>query len=559
MTRPARVGLSKRLTVALLASAIVLASPAFAFPSVATQSSGWTIVSVNWGTPNAPVEAAPGSSNDPLVVTLQYYYANTANGVTVTLDLPPGFTDSNGNQVTTAYIPGNVPSGSVLPLTFYLTISSAVSLGTYHIPMNVTWGAFTPFYSVNVWQGLNAYVPLKGKVQLQFSSLNPELAPGGVTIVPILVNNTGSGSATNVTLTFSASSGALSSPPVTVLSAPATIDSLPAHSWVTSEVKVYTLAAAAGQSVTLIASATYTDAYGYAVPAIGQIGLYVFSGSSGSSVGLSGYSYQPTLIYPGTTQAALQVVLVNLGTSPAFNVNVTLIPSSPVYAITAGSLSRSFSQLPAGQSTPVSFVFGVTNSSAAENTTLSLLVQSPPSVQLKFSIPYNEQPKANLVIVSSKFPSISTGDGADQVTITVKNTGGAAAQSATFVLQPSDIFEPSTQGSFSTPLSSGAGTIPPGAEANLTVVLQVNPNIVGGEYPLVFHVTWGQLGAGAPFGQDISLMVPVQASVFQSVNGVILSWPFLVALVVILLALFLVRRSRRRARSVQEGQPETAK
>jgi hypothetical protein len=391
------------------------------------------------------------------------------------------------------------------------------------------------------------------QVLFQFSTSNPDLTPGNTTRVRVTVANAESQPASNITLAFSAATSVLGAPTVSVLSVPASIPVLPGHSSTTTEVDIFAPVSTAGQSVTLTATVQYTDVNGITRVVTGQLGLYVASVFKQNSIGLSGYSYQPTLIYPGTTQASLQAVLVNLGTTPVSNVNVTLVPANPVYAITPGSLTRSLGQLPVGQSVPITFSIGITNSTKPVNSTLTLLVQSPGSTQQRFIIPFGEQPKANLAVVSTIIPSISSGDGADQLVITLRNTGGAAAQSVTFTLQPSNIFEPSTQGSFTTTLSSGAGTLAPGAEVNLTAVIQVNPNIAGGRYSLVFHASWTQLGAGQPFGQDIKLTVPVQLSAFQAVNNVIFSVPFLVVVVVVIVAVVVLRQRRSRRKAAGES------
>lgn len=647
--------------VSILVAGLPLAPAAQASSS----ASGFTVASAIWGTAANPVEAAPGTQNDPLTISLQYNYYNTAQGISVTLNLPTGFTDTNGNPVVTAYYAAQVPSGTVISLTFNLDIGSGAALGTYAFPMTISWGAVVSTYpqqSVSEVQSTYATVSLRGRVQLQFSAGQPTLSPGQVNQIPIVITNSGTGNATNVLLSISATSTLLSSGPVSVLNTPPEIFLIKANSTTKTTVSIYAPQSLAGSSISLAIGGTYSDSYGNTRTISATVGVYVQStasapitvvakslqltpgavnnvtlvvtnvgkeaftqmqvnvvvppsvsllrqfpvtvsgleagsstevgmpifvsaalsgspitipatvtytdaaGGTGSttqnlgfyvpvaqspSIGLSGYSYNPSLIFPGMTVASLQVVIYNSGTTPGSNLNVTLFPSDPVYSITKGSLSQSVGLIPVGQSIPFTFTIGILNSSEPMNTTLTLHIASAGVAPQQFGIPFVEQPRANFKVVSVSAPQVASGDGADQVTISLRNEGGAAAQLATFTMQPSYVFEPSTSGSFTTPLAAGAGTIAPGASTNLVVVVQVNSNIQSGSYPLIFRATWTQLGSTQPFSQDITLMIPVSLSVFQIVNGAIFSLPFLGAVVVLIVAFVLFRRARSRRRPTE--------
>jgi len=636
-------------------------------PAAAANANGFTVANAVWGTPTAPAQATPGNQNVPLTITLQYNFYNTGQGVSVTLLLPPGFTDTNGNPSTTAYWSSPIPSGTVIVLTFYLDIASDARLGTYDIPMSISWGAVVvanPIQSVAETQSTSVTVPLRGKVLLQFAAGEPTLSPGTVNRVPLIVTNSGSGNASSIDLSLSAASSLLSSASASVLNTPPEITVIGPNSSFTTYVDIFAPQSLAGSSISLSIGGTYDDAYGYTHPIASTVGIYVAattaapititakslqltpgavnnvtlvvtnvgqlgfaqvqlsvavppsvsllkqfpvtvtdlaagastqiempifvsSGVSGTpltvsatvtytdstgttnsatqslgfyvpisqspTLGLSGFSYTPALIFPGTTVAALQVVIFNSGTTPGSNVNVTLIPSSPVYSIGKGSLSQVAGLLPVGESAPFTFTLGITNSTAPLNSTLSLIVSSSGTGPQQFKVPFVEQPKANFKVIAVSSPPIASGDGADQITVTLRNDGAAAAQLSTFTLQPSYVFEPSTQGSFTTTPNAGVGTVPAGGMANLTVIIQVNSNLQSASYPLVFHATWTQLGASQPFGEDIVLKIPVKASVFQVVNGAVLSVPFLLVVVVVIAFLFLRRSRRRASRSPKES------
>jgi hypothetical protein len=199
---------------------------------------------------------------------------------------------------------------------------------------------------------------------------------------------------------------------------------------------------------------------------------------------------------------------------------------NPLAAYNTYPLVFTFSYVPAGSAT-----------ATTDTRTLGMIVSG--------------QPQAQFSVVSVYAPQIAPGDGADQITVSLRNTGKTAAQLTAFIMQPSDIFEPSTQGFFTTTSTIGVGTVSPGADINLTVAIQVNPNIQPGSYPLVLQATWTQLGTAQPFSQDITLMFHVQPSVFQIANGVL---PPLLGVIAILILILLVLR--RRARRAQQKTKE---
>jgi hypothetical protein len=646
-------------------------------PVSATAVSGFNVVSAVWGNSATPVEAGPNMQNVPLVVTLQYYVAQyqyyAAQATAITISLPSGFTDaSSGTSVTSAYISSELTAGAVIPVTFYINISSDVALGTYSFPMTIAWDSFetnAPYNQlVPLQQNSSVNVFLKGNVEFQFNSSGSALTPGVVNIVPITVSNTGSGEATDVILSVSTSSGALGQAGVSVLNSPPEIDEIKGNSSTTIYVNVFAPQSLASSSAALSLVGTYSNPYGTMQTISGSVGVYVASlspapltvsllssyslipgsvnnatvsisnngtqplyhlqvsvtvppsvsllrqfpitlmnlnasssteisvpifvsamlsgspitmpvsvtynqglGVTGStvqnlgfyvpisiltsspSIGLSGYTYNPPLIYPGTIVATLQVVIFNSGTTPASNLNVTLVPAKPVYPITNGSFTQTVGSLPVGQSYPFIFTLGILNSTIPANSTLGLSVRSSGTGPQEFTIPFVEQPKADFQVVSVSAPKVASGDGADQIIVTLRNVGDSAAQNTVFTMQPSYVFEPSTQGSFTTSVAAGGGTVSTGTTTNLTVVIQVNSNMKAGSYPLIFHATWMELGSTQPFSQDISLAIPVKLSVFQIIDGIIFTPLFIGIILVLIVALVALRtvRGRIRSRAIQ--------
>lgn len=236
---------------------------------------------------------------------------------------------------------------------------------------------------------------------------------------------------------------------------------------------------------------------------------------------LSAYSYTPSEIYPGYTRAALTVYLVDSGSSSATGVSATLATPYPVYPAYNGSNRVFVGYLPVGEPVPLNFVLGIANTTTSVNTTLTLTVQYNNGKQATFSIPFVEGPKANLEVVAVYTPTIRVGDGADYVTITLKNTGNAAALLPVFTLLPSNVFQPSVPSSENPLLAVSAvnvttNSITPGSETNVTYVIQVSSNIPHGSYPLTVLATWRQQGSTLPFYQEVSVTLEVHPTLLQS-------------------------------------------
>ena len=264
----------------------------------------------------------------------------------------------------------------------------------------------------------------------------------------------------------------------------------------------------------------------------------------------------------------MDVTLVNSGTTPASDVNATLIPSSPVYAIGAGSLTRSIGLFPVGQTFPLTFTLGILNSSAAMNSTLTLSVQSPGAKALRFTIPFTEQPRANFQVVSLEASSVSIGDSSDSVGVVVGNTGAAEADFTAMTMLASNVFQPSIPTSAS-PLLAGSylnatlGTVLPGQMRTGTFVIQVSSNIAPGTYPLSFILSWRQPGSPTPFVKEVTVQVNIQQTEVGAITSALTGNPIvllvlLAVIVAVVVVLFRRRRAQVAARPAQAAPPTSA-
>jgi hypothetical protein len=326
------------LPALLLVSVLATAYPAFNPPLFVrtqadgpTPAQGFNVLSATWGTVSSPVEAGPGSVDAPLVVTFQYYYANTATFVEATLSLPSGFTDTNGASNAVAYESTALSSGTVFSLTFYLTVSQDTALGTYSIPVAITWGAIVSSVptqqSVSLVQNSVITAYLKGKVQLSFQSLQKSLIPGQVNSITMVLTNFGTGEATQISSMISASSS--SSQSVTVLSQFQNIAALQAGSNASQKIEVFVPSSAAGLPLVLTLSTNYTDAFGTSRTVSQSLGLYVVPASSVSA----NTSLSVVTISDSVTSGTISKVsflIKNIGNSTIYSPDFTLSVASPL-------------------------------------------------------------------------------------------------------------------------------------------------------------------------------------------------------------------------------------
>ncbi len=263
---------------------------------------------------------------------------------------------------------------------------------------------------------------------------------------------------------------------------------------------------------------------------------------------LAGFTYNPIRIYPGYPYVELTAVLVNTGTATASSVSVELNTSYPVYPAYNGSLERQLGYLPVGTPVDLSFPLALYNTSSTVNTTLTLTVTYNGGRTQTFSLPFTEYPKAIINVVGVYTPTVRVGDNAVYVTLTVKNTGGSPAQLLTFTLLPSDVFQVSVPSSENPLLALSAvnvtvGSLMPGQETNVTYIVEVNPNIQHGVYPLNILASWRQPGSTQPFIQTLTVPIQVHRTLIQSfIHGVtdINSDPVVVFETILLVVLIVV-------------------
>ncbi len=93
---------------------------------------------VNWGWEGG-VPIFPGTQNATYSVTIANHYPYRIEGIKLVLKLPEGIKAKNGSSVTTAYITGPVNTDDTATATFTLTVPNTTKPGTYYGVLNVTY------------------------------------------------------------------------------------------------------------------------------------------------------------------------------------------------------------------------------------------------------------------------------------------------------------------------------------------------------------------------------------------------------------------------------------
>lgn len=301
-----------------------------AIPAGRTATSpAFTILSATWGTTANPIEVAPGSTNVPLTVTILYTGGSTSAGeqaktvqgvlqlaaAAVNRQVTGGFTDTFGNTTASASEVAVNPDATFV-WTFSLDIVNTTKTGTYSIPLELDWTTATTGSSVSYVQSASISVNVLGIPDLTFNASPRTLSPGSVNNVSLTVSDIGSGEASQIKISISASG-------VSVLDSVLEVASLNAGQSKLQEVQLYVPTSSSVSSVALTVAATYQDAYGSTQSVNQMVGLYV---SSLSTPSLS-FQLQQDSVIPGQTNT-MNVTLTNLGKGAASEIRTQIASSS---------------------------------------------------------------------------------------------------------------------------------------------------------------------------------------------------------------------------------------
>jgi hypothetical protein len=282
------------------------------------------------------MEAAPGNTNIPLTLTIGYTGSVKATTVNATLFLAAaqlsglvvgGFTDVFGATTPTASTFSVSPDTS-FTFTYYLDIANTTEVGVYSIPVQFEWT--TPSVSSGYFvESSTLTVSMLGTPDLTFSVSPTALKPGEVNNVTLAISNVGSGVASQVVATVTATATGLSvlNPIVKVQDLrPGESTSrvigfyLPASlSGVTAEVT----GGLSGSAVSLSIGASYVDSYGSRESISQVLGLYVLE----ASTPLLSFQAESVTLYAGENNT-VPIMLTNSGSGPALQIRTQISSSS---------------------------------------------------------------------------------------------------------------------------------------------------------------------------------------------------------------------------------------
>ena len=288
-------------------------------PMVLSETQYFRVVNVLWG-----AEASPGDLSVPLTIYIQYNGSVNLISLTANLSLPEGFLSTSGESNVTAYS-GPVTPGSIVPLTFPISISPYTSLGTYTAILDIMGQT----QSLIIKQSLNVTIDLRGRADLVFDASPRNLSPGDINEITLRIYNRGSGPAYNLSLSYNLQG------PGSILSTPLSIDLIPPGEYRDAKILVYVPPSSALQALSLVVIASYINPY-YAVKTLSQsIGFYV------------GQQVPQMISVTPLTQSVIagqinnvSIRITNKGSSGIYNVIASVTPSQQ--AAIVGSDARFF-------------------------------------------------------------------------------------------------------------------------------------------------------------------------------------------------------------------------
>ncbi|HWQ16307.1 MAG TPA: hypothetical protein VNL13_00550 [Sulfolobales archaeon] len=444
-------------------------------PTILSEAQYFRVVGVSWG-----AEASPGDLSVPLTVYVQYNGTVNLMSLIANLSLPEGFLSTSGEGNATAYS-GPVTPGSIVPLTFYISISPSTSLGTYTAILDIVGQA----QSLVIEQSLSVTIDLRGKANLIFDAFPRNLSPGDINEITLRIYNRGSGPAYNLSLSYSLQG------PGSVLSTPLAIDLIPPGEYRDAKILIYVPPSSALQALSLMVTASYINPY-YAVRTLSQsIGFYV--GQQASQI-ISVKPLTQSVIAGQINNVSLRIT--NKGSSGIYNVIASVAPSQQ--AAIVGSDAR--------------FFIGDLAPSEYKDLSFNLYVgtQAPQIIPIQIQLSYTDRSgvqRSDLLTINlavdyqpGYFQALSTGWGSLQqqiqvgpgdsgvtLVIAVRYIGNSTAYNVNFTLLPPNGIKilPNERGA-----SQYVSSIQPNSIVQLSYQVSIDPSIKTGLYMADLAITW---------------------------------------------------------------------
>jgi hypothetical protein len=349
-----------------------------------------SVVDVTWGIPPNRLSAGPGDRAVPLTITVQNLGSDVISGISMTLKLSPPFSNLTGGILASSYISMAMQPGQSASTQFMLNVADDALIGEYGLPLSINYvtvkqiaatGSYSSSYSstngytststsskvgsssstqdqvsstsssqISNSSSTTNYIVqrstaeeevaiwLPGKTTFEVVSPVSVLTAGQVNPMPIIIKNTGTGSANSLTISISLGSSALSS-----TTAPLVIEgsdtiwhaqNLQANSSITLNPQIFASTNAMGNAYQLQVSLNYRDAVGTAQSEVHTLGFSV-QGSITIVV-------QSVFISPAPVGAGGNITisgnLLNEGNVAAMYMNATAIIKPPFEALDGSSI-----------------------------------------------------------------------------------------------------------------------------------------------------------------------------------------------------------------------------
>jgi len=510
---------------------VMLASTAFfglaGHAEAATAPSGTvSVTGVSWFSPNSTNQAVPGMDNIPLFVT--FFNAQALTNVSVHVNLTAyaagvfsySYIIGPDKQVNEVYNFPALPAQSTTTVEQTVNISGNAPNGIYVENLSFSYGNSTTTYYGNASFNL----PLAGSVNIVSptayfgSQSSPIAGTPGMSNVPVTVmlENTGTAAATNVTVSY-APSGSLSG-----LAQHTTISAIPSFGVI---------------PVTFIASvsdnATVTQAYSQNLT-VSYYGTshkvqFLLPITGSSKLSIINYFTNPPVIFQDEKFISLTLVTENSGSSFAKNVSVSLASSR--FDVLTNPYNLSY--YPSGSIQHFTFLISAKNYTGMSDLTVTL-------GKTTLGISLNLRSHGSFGIAAS-IPDLHTGVNNQLLSFNITNTGVTTLYDFSLhLLSPSVI---SLHIPTSNPLAALTETnvtfaqINPGQTVTATFLVDTSGSAQFETYPAQLAISWRLNNSVSPFYHTYNFNEKVTPTGIQNLQGVFTFTPLNIAVLALIVAL----------------------
>ena len=242
-------------------------------------------------------------------------------------------------------------------------------------------------------------------------------------------------------------------------------------------------------------------------------------------------STNPPKVYPGDSQIALTVILVNSGFGSVNNLKVTLNAQHPFKRSSTGSDESYIGTVRPSQVAQVRFLLDVSEDAQPGNYPLEVYAVQDSNKSLIGVFSFTVAEKASFRIVEATPTTVRSGDSGVTVKVKIRNEGGVKAESVRVRLMAGNYF--------SGTLSDLLGTMNPGEERTAFFLIDVDGKVIPGEYTADLRVEWTQDGV---YSLNDTLPITINVTKLELLSMAI---PAAIAILALLGVAAFLRRRRK--------------